>query len=605
MSSPFSSKPPEHTPVRVAPHNTLKTKPLRTWPAILFILAALGIRLAPMGIPDPGDEINMAAGLGPVVAGLLLILWWLFASRARIWERLFGVIGMGLLGGLTYLASDPTMQGYATLIMLTVPMGIIGFSFATLFLRRSNSFRRVMIALLVSTLSFGFSILLRNEGMWGHAKIDLRWRWTPTAEQEMLTDRGAQPAPENVELPNDDFSSALESPDWPGFRGPDRNSRQAGTRLATDWLNSPPELLWRIAVGPGWSSFAVAGPALFTQEQRADQECVVCYEAETGKEVWVAQIQARFSDPLGGPGPRATPYLHGGRLYALGADGDLRCINPIDGSPIWHQNIQEIAQREPPEWGFSSSPLVRAGKVIVHAGGEGASGVLAFAAETGELAWTATSGDHAYSSPQPATINGEDLVIMQTNYGFRILDPNSGQIRLSYAWPQRGYRALQPQVVGDNALVLASEMNNGARRIELSANGETLIANDIWTSRFLKSDFNDFVYHQDHLYGFDGGIFASVDATTGKRNWKDGRYGKGQVLLIQDSGLLLIMSERGEGILLRATPEKHEELAKLELLEGKTWNHPVLVGDRLYVRNSQEAACYKLATEPAEESQTP
>jgi hypothetical protein len=232
--------------------------------------------------------------------------------------------------------------------------------------------------------------------------------------------------------------------------------------------------------------------------------------------------------------------------------------------------------------------------VIVHAGGAGDKGVVAFDVETGEVRWSAAAGDHSYSSPQLGTIAGEELVLMLSNEGLRMLDAKTGQERLNYEWTFGNYRALQPHVVGEDTILLPTGMNTGTRAIRILRNDAQLTAEELWTSRNMKPDFSDFVTHEGNLYGFDGGIFASVELESGRRNWKGGRYGKGQVLLLEDSGLLLVASEKGDVVLLKATPDQHTELASFKALDGKTWNHPVVVADRLYVRNSQEAACYRL-----------
>jgi outer membrane protein assembly factor BamB len=232
--------------------------------------------------------------------------------------------------------------------------------------------------------------------------------------------------------------------------------------------------------------------------------------------------------------------------------------------------------------------------VIVHAGGEGDKGTLAFDVETGELSWAAAAGDHSYSSPQLSAIADEDFVLMLTNSGLNLLDPQTGAERLFYEWRYQGYRILQPQVVDGDSILLPTGSGVGTRRIRISNSDGGLSVEELWTSRHLKPDFNDFVVHRDHGYGFDGAIFTCVDLATGKRTWKGGRYGKGQVLLLADSGLLLVASERGDVVLLKADPSGHQELAKFRALEGKTWNHPVVIGDRLYIRNAQEAACFRL-----------
>ncbi len=581
------------------PSNSNHAKPIRVWPPLVFIILAIAVRLLPSQLPDGPSILPFLGAMAPIVAGLLILLWWLFASRAPWSERILGLVGMGLAGSVTFLAYHPSMQSPATMLLLTVPMGVAGFAGAVILTRKSSPRFRTRFAFTVSLLAFAFSLLLRSGGMWGDAKMDLSWRWVESAEERLVNSGDSLFAPSSESESASDRAQASEVspelPSWPGFRGKGRNSRYSGPAIDPNWEQSPPELLWKKPIGPGWSSFALAGKHLYTQEQRGPLEMVVCYDALTGTPVWRQSLEARFSDPLGGPGPRATPTLAGEHLYALGADGDLSCLSLIDGSIVWHHNIGELAQRKAPEWGFSSSPLVVGEHVIVHAGGNANFGTLAFNAKTGDFAWGAPAGDHSYGSPQLVEIDNSPIVIMLTNQGFRCLDPANGTVLLSYEWKQGGYRALQPQLVAEDRLLVTSEMNNGARLFEFSRQNDALQLNEIWTSRSLKSDFNDFVVFENNAFGFDGGIFASIDLTTGKRNWKGGRYGNGQVLLLEQSGLLLVTSERGEGILLKATPEDLYETARVPLLKGKTWNHPVLADEHLYLRNGQEMACYRLA----------
>ena len=272
-------------------------------------------------------------------------------------------------------------------------------------------------------------------------------------------------------------------------------------------------------------------------------------------------------------------------------------LDSRNGALKWKQDLRDVANCKPPQWGFSSSPLVVKGHVIVHAGGGGDKGILAFDAETGELAWSAETGQHSYSSPQLCSIEGEELVIILTNMGMTVLDPETGVERLDYEWKINEYRALQPAVVGNASMLIPSGTGNGTRRIQFQQTEDGLDAEEIWTSRHMKPDFNDLVVHHGYGYGFDGDIFSCIDLETGKRTWKGGRYGKGQVVLIADSDQLLVASEYGDVVLLRADPAALVELAKFKALDGKTWNHPVVVGNRLYIRNAQEAACYELMSQ--------
>lgn len=232
--------------------------------------------------------------------------------------------------------------------------------------------------------------------------------------------------------------------------------------------------------------------------------------------------------------------------------------------------------------------------VIVHAGGEGDKGILAFDLESGNLAWSAPAGDHSYSSAHLVEIGGEQHVLMLTNNELAMLDPKTGEVQLNHAWEHEGYRSLQPQLISDDSILLPSGPGDGSRRIRVLRDDSGWSTEEVWTSRFLRPDFNDVVIHDGHIYGFDKTFFVCVDLETGELMWKVRGYGAGQVLLLQQSEILMVVSERGGIALVKADPAEHQELASIEAVEGKTWNHPVVIGDRLYVRNAQEAACYKL-----------
>ena len=584
----------EQTADPSSPTTRGKFKPLRIWPPLLLLVAMVVLWLIPRMVEDAPEGLLFAAAIGPGLCGILIILWWLLFSRATALERCAGLFGAGAALAVTVLLIDKTMLMPGT-PLITVPMGTAAFGIGAILFSRVLSFRRTIVIVLLAVCGFGFSDLLRSDGMWGEfAMLDLSWRWQASHEEQLLALRENQAQGEQAQLSSEEANQWLANPEWPGFRGADRTGRRHGHPISADWSSSPPEQIWKIPVGPGWSSFAVAGNLLFTQEQRGDLEATVCYAAESGREFWVQAVETRFYESMGGPGPRATPTLADGKLFVLGASGHLMRLDPKTGHITWQVDIQDVANRAPPTWGFASSPLVVDSNVIVHAGGAADKGTLAFDVETGELNWAAAAGDHSYSSPQLSTIGDEDFVLMLTNTGLDLLNPQTGAERLFYEWKHNTYRILQPQVIDGDSILLASGSKVGSRRIRLSNSDGQLSVEELWSSRHLKPDFNDFVVHQNHAYGFDGGIFTCIDLATGRRAWKGGRYGKGQVLLLADSGLLLVASERGNILLLRADPSRRRELASFPALEGKTWNHPVVIGDRLYIRNSQEAACYSL-----------
>lgn len=584
----------EQTADPSAPRVFGKFKPLRIWPPLLLLIGMVAAWLSPRVIEDAPLALLVTAAMGPALCGILIMLWWLLLSRATALERCAGFVGAGVAFTVAVLLIDMSMLMPGTLLV-TIPMGTAAFAIGAVLFSGVLSFRRTLAIVLLAACGFGFSDLLRSDGMWGeYSALDLNWRWRSSHEERMLAHREDQQELERAELSHDEADRWLASPKWSGFRGAERASRQHGPPISADWSNEPPQQIWKIPVGPGWSSFAVAGNLLFTQEQRGPLEHIVCYAAESGREIWTQAVATRFYDSMGGPGPRATPTLADGNLFAMGANGHLMRLDPRTGDIRWRVDLQDVANRTAPTWGFSSSPLVVDGKVIVFAGGEGDKGTLAFDVETGELNWAAAAGDHSYSSPQLSSVADEEFVLMLTNTGLNLLDPQTGAERLFYEWKHKGYRVLQPQVVDGDSILLATEGGMGTRRIRLSKSDGQLSIEELWTSRHLKPDFNDLVIHRDHGYGFDGAIFVCVNLATGRRAWKGGRYGKGQVLLLADSGLLLVASEYGDIVLLKADPSGRQELAEFRALEGKTWNHPVVIGDRLYVRNAQEAACYRL-----------
>jgi outer membrane protein assembly factor BamB len=565
---------------------------LRIWPGVLLVVMMILARFVPGFLEGGFSQYWMVAMMGPMACCLLLIIWWLAASRATWKERVFGFLGLIAALGLTMALVEPMMRGPGT-IYVTLPMGMTAFAMGEILFHKRTPLLRTGVAVLLALGGFGFSALLRNDGMDGDYQLTLHWRWSPSTEERTLAMREAETASANVKSAAIATNLALATRDWPAFRGADRSGIYRGPAIETNWSAHPPKLLWKVPIGPGWSSFAVAGNLLFTQEQRGSKETVACYDAATGQEIWNRQYDARIEDPMGGPGPRSTPTLAPSGLFVLGATGVFLRLNPANGDVVWQKDLKQVATRETPMWGFSCSPLVVGGNVIVWAGGADGKGLLAFDVGTGVLRWSAPTGNDSYASPQLNTFAGEELVSLVSNEGLVLLEPLTGKVRLNYEWKASGYRALQPAIVGDT-VVIGTPMNAGTRAIRIKKTNNDFSAEELWTTRNLKPDFSDMVTYEGHLYGNDSGLLVCLDLKTGDRKWKDGRYGKGQMLLLEDSGVLVVAAEDGKVHLVRADPAAHAELGALKALEGKTWNHPVVVGDRLYVRNSQEAAAYQL-----------
>jgi outer membrane protein assembly factor BamB len=563
----------------------------RIWPGVLIVVLMWLLITIP-GWLSPGSMTQfLAIFWGPMLALLAGGVWFVFFSRLPWREALvFPMVFVALMAASVAL-SHPTFRGFGHLIHILPWTLTAAVAWLVLATPLSWPAQRNGL-LLVSLIGWSTGTLIRLDGITGSFESELSPRWTATAED--IYQREKQQPEERVlaVLP-----SELGVSDYPGFRGARRDSIVHNTHLATDWESSPPELLWKQRIGPGWGSFAVIGDYIFTQEQRDEQEeAVVCMEANTGKICWVHADPERFTEPVAGPGPRATPTYHNGKLYTLTARGTLNCLNASTGKHIWKAYIQDDSGAKIPEWGFAASPLVAHGLVTIYAGGKDGKAVLAYDALTGKLQWTAGTGLHGYASTQLFTLAGKETLAVTSGYGLTLLEPKTGKTMLEYEWKmdEGMARCCQPAQASPDELIFGTGFAQGTRKLKLTPTEDGFSAEELWTSTKLNPYYNDHVIHDGYIYGIDGILLTCLDLQTGETKWRQRGYDAGQVLLLADQGLLLVVSEKGKVALLRTNPQKHERLGQFEAFTGKTWNHPALAGDRLFVRNGEWAACFRL-----------
>jgi outer membrane protein assembly factor BamB len=376
---------------------------------------------------------------------------------------------------------------------------------------------------------------------------------------------------------------------WTNFRGPNRDGRYEEMEVLTAWPAQGPPLLWKQPVGIGYASFVVADGRAYTIEQRRGKETAAAYDVNTGREVWTQSWNAEYKDSTG-DGPRSTPTWDDGRLYALGATGELRCLDAKTGAVIWGKNILSENQASNLPWAMAASPLVVDDKVIVLPGGTSNNSVVAYNKMTGAPVWKSQSDRQAYVSPMLVTLAGRRQVLVVSASRVFGLEPGNGSLLWSYSWgTDMGINVSQPIIVDNNRFFISSGYGKGAALVEVSGSA----ARTIWENVSMKNKFNSSVLHQGFVYGLDEGILTCVDVNTGERKWKGGRYGYGQVILA--SGHLIISSDAGDLVLVRATPDQHSEVARFTALQGQTWNYPAIAGGRLLVRNGTQMAAYNLA----------
>ncbi|MEM8960773.1 MAG: PQQ-binding-like beta-propeller repeat protein [Acidobacteriota bacterium] len=533
------------------------------WPLVVVLLLFAG-RLAWIWMSDGGNRQSqvMASAISLIVAGFLILVWLLLMSPFSWGIR------------LRFIAA----------FALVVLMG---------------------------------STLFRIEGVDGDLRpiVGLRWGGeltTPTTGDAAMVEAGPG--------------------DFPQFLGPARNGKIDSIQLDPDWESSPPELVWRQPIGDGWSGFAVVGNAAITQEHRGPDELVSRYELDTGALVWTYATQQRYETTIGGTGPRATPTVAGDRVITVGATGHLAALDLVTGEALWSHELADF-DVSTPDWGRSASPMVLhdtvlGSTVIVPAGGttdRPAPALIAFDLASGDELWRSEAARNSYSSPVLFELAGYRQIVLFEGASVSGYALDDGSRLWQTPWDGERPNVALPVRLDADRFVVSTGYGIGAAAYRLTATSSTTAtprsdesasdesatdesASDepttssvhdvtfeleqLWKTPRLKAKFSNFVFHDGALYGFDDGVFVSLDPETGERNWKAGRYGHGQLLLIDDH--LLVLAEDGRVLLLRADPTEHIELASFRALDDKTWNTPALAGPYLLARNTNEVAVWRL-----------
>jgi outer membrane protein assembly factor BamB len=410
------------------------------------------------------------------------------------------------------------------------------------------------------------------------------WRWDADPTQILTTHLAtAAKAVDAVNL-------AIGPTDSAAFRNAGDGSTP-GVTLA-DWT-SPPKIVWQHPVGGGHAGVAVAGNSAVTIEQRGDDEVVVCYDRQTGKERWAHSYPAKFvhTQPMGGGGPRTTPAIApDGLVYTVGGQGDLVCLDGLTGKPKWTVKLFEVGNKNI-EWGMSGSPLVVGDLVVVSPGSNDQSGEVAHRAYdrlTGQVKWAAGTTTAAYASPMLAAFaSGPQLVFFDafglTGRGL------SGNPIWSHPWKSpMDMNSAQPVVVGPNRLLVSSEKDNGSAVLEITGDKTTVV----WKTRRFAARYCTPVYHNGYIYGLTDGRLHCLNASTGEVKWSDGSFGNGQIVRAGDR--LVITNEKGSVHLVAADPDEFRELGSVKVFNDRTWNMPALAGKQLFVRNHREMACVEL-----------
>ena len=391
--------------------------------------------------------------------------------------------------------------------------------------------------------------------------------------------------------------------DWPQVRGPQQNGASAEKGLLRAWPESGSKVLWKKAIGSGFSTVTVAGGALYTMAVEGESEMAYRLKESDGEVVWRVPLGPVFPETFGN-GPRSTPTVEGDVVYVLSATGRLHALKTHDGTRLWELDLVKELGSPTPNRGFAQSPILDGDLLVLEAGGANGKAIVGLDKKTGKLRWSALDGKPGYVTPLAVTIDGvRQYVFVRTIMGDIVSLLPDGKVHWQYPWKPGGIAS--PLFLPPNRIFASAAEDVGAVLLEVGKGEDGTsgggAVKEVWSNRLMKNHFSSSVVYEGHIYGFDNASLKCLVAGTGEQKWVHRGYGKGSLILAD--GLLYILSDQGQLILAEATPAGFQEKAKVKVMEGKTWTSPVLSHGRLYLRDEDEMIVLDVRTAaPAKET---
>ena len=388
--------------------------------------------------------------------------------------------------------------------------------------------------------------------------------------------------------PGGDGQSAGDPNDWPQWRGPRRDGSAPGKGFPTNWPEAGLTELWKVKGGPGASSLAVADGRAVTLFQDGDDEVVVCWDAVSGKELWRFPYESRFTKEV--VGPRSTPTIDGDRVYTVGARGRLCCLNVKTGKKIWDSDLMADFDAPLPQWGFSFSPLVEGDLLLTSPGGLDGRSIVAFDKMTGKVHWKQLDDPAGYSSPVISHAAKVPQAVFLTGTGLVSLNPKTGALYWRFPWPTPNKANVATPIVRGDYVFISSGYSMGCALVRIFKDGEGLGVKQVYKNNLMRNHYATCVLHKDYLYGFDEGYLTCMSFPEGrKRIWKEGKFGRGNLLLVGEH--LLVLGKNGKLALVEPTPAGYREQALCSVSENPCWSAPAVAHGRVYIRDDEHVMC--------------
>ncbi len=386
------------------------------------------------------------------------------------------------------------------------------------------------------------------------------------------------------------LTPGLSGSDWKQYRGQAHNGTTQEKGFLKKWPSKGLKRLWKVDIGPGFSTTVIAKNRLVTMygDKKAGKEYLAAYSTASGKMLWKLEVGKYFPDEFG-DGPRSTPLISGNMIVCLSSYGQFMGVN-LKGKKVWEVDFVKTYKSKVPRWGFCSSPVVLGKQVMVAVEGGKGKAIGGFDLRTGKELWLNGDGNEEYSSPAVVTINGKKQAIFVNNKDIYSFD-KTGKLLWRLKSGLRRPTAV-PLYMGNNTFFLSEVSRTGAMLVTITGEGDKAVRKEIWKSRKIKNDWTSSVHHNGYIYGFDNATLRCVSADKGEVKWSKRGYGKGSLIVVENK--LLVLSDKGVLVQVDANPAAYKESGRFQAITGKSWSEPVVSNGKLYLRNLQEMACYKL-----------